>query len=185
MAKLFSYVVAEDKGFAPNPTEGYCTLANCKCRREGGRRRNVVELAKVGDWIVGTGSADKRRSSGHGTLIYAMKVEKNPTLKEYYKDKRFKRRKGNVREQSHRTDTYALISQHYWYFGRNAVHIPEEYRRPLEKRGRGFKSDFKEEFIQDFVKWLECNYDKGERGKSCCNEDKTCTGVCKQTHGKN
>lgn len=54
MVKLFSYVVAEDRGFAPNPTGGYCTLANCKCRHEGIRWRNIVELAKVGDWIVGT-----------------------------------------------------------------------------------------------------------------------------------
>ena len=183
MAKLFSYVVAEDKGFAPNPTGGYCTLANCKCRREGIGRRNVVELANVSDWIVGTGGADKRKSSGHGTLIYAMKVEENLTLKEYYKDKRFKDRKGNVPEQSHRTDTSALISRHYWYFGKKKVCIPKKFQ-PLEKKGRGFKSNFNEEFIKDFTKWLEHNNKKGESGKSCCNGDKTCIRVCKQTKGK-
>ena len=28
--KLFSYVVARDFAFAPNPFHGYCTLATCK-----------------------------------------------------------------------------------------------------------------------------------------------------------
>ena len=30
---LFSYVVARDTGFAPNPSGGYCTLANCKFKK--------------------------------------------------------------------------------------------------------------------------------------------------------
>lgn len=97
-----------------------------------------------------------------------MKVEENPTLKEYYKDKRFKERKGNVREQSHRTDTFAIISRHYWYFGRNRVCIPEKFK-PLEKKGPGFKSNFNEEFIQDFTQRLKHKNNKGECGKPCYN----------------
>ncbi|NQT03441.1 MAG: hypothetical protein HQ580_15550 [Planctomycetes bacterium] len=181
MARLFSYVVAEDKGFAPNPTGGYCTLANCKCRCEGGRWRNVVELAEEGDWIVGTGGADKRKSSGHGTLIYAMRVEESLTLEKYYKDKRFKGRLGNCCNQSHRIDTCALISKHYWYFGREAFRIPKEYLL-LEKKGPGFKNKFKEEFIQGFTKYLESKYPQGVHGKPCCNGDKS--GGCKQTRRK-
>jgi len=183
MSKLFSYVVAKDKGFAPNPTGGYCTLANCKCRSEGIRRRNVVELANVGDWIVGTGGADERKSSGHGTLIYAMRVEENPTLNKYYKDKRFKERKGNCRDRSHRTDTCALISRHFWYFGSNAVSIPEKYLL-LEKKGRGFKNKFKEELIKGFTQWLERKYPPGVHGNPCCNGDEACSGGCKQTRRK-
>ena len=179
MVKLFSYVVAEDKGFAPNPIGGYCTLANCKCRREGSRWRNIVELANEGDWIVGTGGANKRKSSGHGTLIYAMRVEESLTLKQYCKDKRFKNRYGNLPKQSHRIDTCALISQHYWYFGSRAISIPKEYPL-LEKKGPGFRNKFTKKFIQDFTQWLEHQkYAKGEYGKPCCNGDETCAGGCK------
>ena len=44
MAKLFSYVVDHDYGFAPNPFGGFCTLAKCKY---GTTKRNIVELAEA------------------------------------------------------------------------------------------------------------------------------------------
>ncbi len=37
-------------------------------------------MVEVGDWIVGTGGADPRTSSGNGTLIYAMRVDKKSLL---------------------------------------------------------------------------------------------------------
>ena len=49
--KLYSYIVAHDGGFAPNPFWGYCTLANCKPK--------IRQTAKVGDWIVGLSSKPK------------------------------------------------------------------------------------------------------------------------------
>lgn len=71
--KLFSYVVDHDNGFAPNPYYGVCTLAHCKFGRKG--YKNAVELAKVGDWVVGTGGKGKK-SAGHGKLIYAMRKDR-------------------------------------------------------------------------------------------------------------
>src|SRR5882762_6472831 len=47
--RLYSYVVARDFGFAPNPFYGFCTLATCKPR--------IRAHACVGDWVLGTGSA--------------------------------------------------------------------------------------------------------------------------------
>lgn len=41
----FSYVVARDYGFAPNPFGGICTLATCKQR--------IRNNANVNDWIFG------------------------------------------------------------------------------------------------------------------------------------
>ena len=32
MVKLYSYIVAVDSGFAPNPFHGFCTIATCKPR---------------------------------------------------------------------------------------------------------------------------------------------------------
>ena len=49
--KLFSYVVARDYGFAPNPFFSTCTLATCKPK--------IRRTASVGDWIIGTGSKKK------------------------------------------------------------------------------------------------------------------------------
>jgi hypothetical protein len=57
--RLFSYVVARDYGFAPNPFHRHCTLATCK---PGIRAR-----AAVGDWVIGTGAKTKYRLEGHLT----------------------------------------------------------------------------------------------------------------------
>lgn len=59
--KLYSYVVARDYGFAPNPFYAACTLATCKPR--------IRKTAKPNDWVLGTGCAERKRS---GTLVYAM-----------------------------------------------------------------------------------------------------------------
>ncbi len=88
--KIFSYVVDHDNGFSPNPYYGVCTLAHCKFSKTD--RKNVVELAQKGDWVIGTGGNGKR-SAGHGKLIYAMRVDKILTLKQYYHDRRFRKKK--------------------------------------------------------------------------------------------
>lgn len=170
MTRLFSYVVGHDVGFAPNPFDGYCTLARCKYKREGARHRNIVELAEIGDWVAGTGG-ERETSAGNGKLIYAMRVDEKLTLADYFCDERFQGRKGNTPDESHRTDTYALVSQHFFYFGNNAIDvgaIPKGHlAHPFEKRGPGYRSDFGEEFIADFVEWLERSYTTGIHGDPC------------------
>ena len=51
MARIHSYVVRYDSGFAPNPFYGYCTLATCK--------PSIRKGADIGDWVVGSGSNDR------------------------------------------------------------------------------------------------------------------------------
>ncbi len=80
---LYSYVVRYDSGFAPNPFYGYCTLATCKPR--------IRRSAQVGDWIVGSGSADQKILQG-GRLVYAMKVSEVLTFNEYFSDDRFQQK---------------------------------------------------------------------------------------------
>src|SRR5712692_10528871 len=53
--KLYSYVVARDYGFAPNPFFGFCTLATCK--------PEIRKAAAIDDWVIGTGS--KRQNRGN------------------------------------------------------------------------------------------------------------------------
>lgn len=121
MTTLFSYVVDHDEGFAPNPFGGFCTLAKCKYRK--GNRRNIVELAQIGDWVAGTGGQNLKKSAGNGKLIYAMRVDEKLTLAAYYVDLRFQGRADNTRDDSDKIDRFVLISQHFFYFGRNAIDI--------------------------------------------------------------
>jgi hypothetical protein len=166
MTRLFSYVVDHDEGFAPHPTSRYCTLAWCKYKTAHRSNRNIVELAEEGDWVVGTGGASGK-SAGRGKLVYAMRVDRKLPLAEYCNDKRFASRFDAVPDPA-RKDRYALISRHFFYFGGAAMPIPARFRtHPLEKGGRGFRRDFDQEFITDFVAWLEATFPVGMSGEPC------------------
>jgi hypothetical protein len=76
---FFTYVTRWDHGFAPNPFHEYCTLATCK----PGIRKKAV----VGDWILGTGSAERDYD---GKAIFLMRVGEMSTFDEYWIDPRFR-----------------------------------------------------------------------------------------------
>lgn len=80
--KCYSYVVVRDYGFAPNPFGPYCTLATCK--------QDIRKSAVVGDWIVGTGSAQHGASE---KLVFAMRVTEKLTFNEYWECPRFQYKK--------------------------------------------------------------------------------------------
>jgi hypothetical protein len=77
--RLYSYIVARDYGFAPNPFHGYCTLATCKPKIRAG--------ANPGDWIVGTGAKTRYDLAGH--LIFAMQVAEVMGYDAFWNDPRF------------------------------------------------------------------------------------------------
>jgi hypothetical protein len=163
MSRLFSYVVDHDYGFAPNPFGGFCTLAKCKY---GSKRRNVIELAEAGDWVAGTGGADLKKSAGRGKLIYAMRVDEIVPLDEYCQAHRGNRVDAEPEDDGQ--DRLALISHHFFYFGRNAVAIADVPREhldhPFEKTGPGHRSDFHEEFVLAFARWLKVTFRVGVHG---------------------
>lgn len=166
MPKLFSYVVDHDYGFAPNPLGGFCTLAKCKFRST---RRNIVELAEVGDWIAGTGGADLRKSAGHGRLVYAMRVDEVVSLDEYCNAHRGRRI--DAEPEADGADRFALMSHHFFYFGRNATDLAEVPQKaldhPFEKQGPGHRSDFSPEFVEVFGGWLQATFKVGVHGPPC------------------
>jgi len=90
------------------------------------------------------------------------------TLADYCKDKQFASR-FDAKLDPPRKDRYVLISGHFFYFGCDAVPIPARFRNyPLEKRGPGFRyKNFTEDFISDFVSWLESNFEPGMNGEPC------------------
>jgi hypothetical protein len=84
--RLYSYVVARDFGFAPNPFFGICTLATCKPK--------IRATAAIGDWIMGTGSKQRDREK---YVVFAMRVTEALTFERYWSDPRFQQKKPNLR----------------------------------------------------------------------------------------
>ena len=163
MAKVFSYVVKRDYGFAPNPFYGVLTLATCK--------QNIRKGANVDDFIIG--NAD----SAHGNkLIYMAKVSEVMTFDKYWTDPRFVCKKpvmngslkklygdniyhhgadgkwiqedshhanndGTVNESNLNRDTgttdRVLVCSEFVYLGRSMICLPIEYENCI-CRGRGY-----------------------------------------------
>ena len=177
--EIFSYVVARDFGFAPNPFHGYCTLSSCKPL--------VRAKAKIGDFIVGT-----RAAPNSDEIIYFMRVTEMLTFQQYWDDPRFEQKRpfffgnladafgdniyhkdihGNwIQEDSHhayedgtpcegniRKDTKSdcvLISNDFTYWGRASVTVPFDLKL-LVKAGPGHKSPiFDEGFKSKFLLWV-------------------------------
>jgi Nucleotide modification associated domain 2 len=185
MMRLYSYVVARDYGFAPNPFGGICTLATCK--------PDIRQRAATGDWVVGLTSVADRDKPG---LLYVMKVDEVLTYDSYWQDARFQLKKpsrigsvkqmfgDNIYHQSplgvwHQADSHhsleggianprniandtksegVLVSRHFTYWGSAAIDVPEQF---LDCNGqsihlnRGYRSNFSEEFVQSFTAWFE------------------------------
>lgn len=117
-ARLYSYVVRWDRGLAPNPFWGFCTLACYKPRiRE-----------KVGDWVVGTGS---KNTVEQNKLVYAAKVTEKVSFEQYSAEKRFRRKiPGAGRKRELGDNIY------YWEKGKPMRH-PFSERNEMEKDLKG------------------------------------------------
>ena len=191
MRKLFSYTVARDYGFAPNPFYGFCTLATCKPR--------IRKSASVGDWIVGAGTKTKGR---YGHLVYAMCVTEAMSFDEYWDDPRFRDKRPNMHasvkkafgdniyhydkttRQWCQTDSHhsykfggknihnvrhdiqvdrVLIGDDFLYCGGSGPKIPSFHGCNLYF-GRGHKHKYREEVVQAFIAWIRSLTEKGYCG---------------------
>lgn len=163
---LHSYVVDHDHGFAPNPSGKYCTLVHCKFSKGG--RKNIVEKASVGDWVMGTGGQSSH-SVGNGRIVYLMRVDEKLPFDRYMRDTRFAGRIDHCDEGQ--GNEFSLVSQHYFYFGRNAIEIsdlpPRLRGAALAKRGPGFRSDLPEHLVTELVSWFERSFEIGMHGDPC------------------
>ena len=173
--KLYSYVVRHDYGFAPNPFWGTCTLATCK--------PEIRRLAQVGDCIVGTGSrADGRHEHLVFVMFvteamtfseywqdgwFASKKPIEPIRcgdkqacgdNIYYKlgPDRWHQRISFHGESELRTDTKVdrvLASTDFAYWGGRGPRIPDRFLRDGLLAGRGYRSRFSKDLVDDFVEW--------------------------------
>jgi hypothetical protein len=86
--RLFSYVVAHDTGFAPNPFHGYCSLACCKPK--------IRSQARPGDLVVGLSRRCQR-------LVFVMRVAEDMSFAGYWDDPRFRAKRPVWRSPSVRS----------------------------------------------------------------------------------
>ena len=75
MSRLFTYIIPIDDGAAPNPFWGVCTLNICK--------PGIRRVAHEGDWVAGFGSKKAPTGDLSGKLVYAMKVTKVLSMRDY------------------------------------------------------------------------------------------------------
>lgn len=182
--RLYSYKVARDFGFAPNPFYGLCTLATCK--------PNIRKAAQVGDWVVGTGSKPNRLE---GRLVFAMEVSETLAFDAYWRDHRFRHKQPNLhgsrmqaygdniyhrdagggwlQEDSHHSlkdgspnpenikhDTKIdrlLVADDFTYWGAGGPEIPSRFRdwNGFDVcAGRGHRCVFPTDLVEAFITWI-------------------------------
>ena len=182
MPRLYSYVVARDYGFAPNPFFGFCTLATCKPQ--------IRRTAAVGDWIVGTGSGRHGRAAH---IVYAMRVTEAMSFNDYWQDHRFRLKRPNMHASIrsafgdniyHRNDVTGewnqvdshhsyqhgtpnaknichdtsvdrvLVSDDFLYWGSSGPRIPPSFRDEICKGGQGHRCRFPADLVSRCIAWL-------------------------------
>lgn len=130
MTRLFTYIVARDYGFAPNPFHAVCTLATCK--------PNIRAAANIGDVVMGKASTLQNRNP-EGRIVYLMRVSETLTFDEYWRDPRFaakqpklngsrKQRYGdNIYHHNHDDAWVQADSHHSWENGVvNEAHLKND-----------------------------------------------------------
>jgi len=194
--RLHSYIVEHDKGFAPNPFHGVCTLAACKPQ--------IRKYAKVGEYIIGTGTK-RRNLQGH--LVYLMKVSKIIGFNDYWEDPQFARKKSvmngslcqrhgdniyhrdvgancwtqedsfhsqkggvpdleNLRVDTGSTDR-VLIADWFIYWGGDGPKIPVGFIEEFVQKGVGHRCIEDEPRIREFVIWAASQGEEGTIGEPC------------------
>jgi hypothetical protein len=166
--RVFRYVVANDGGVAPQPFDGYCTLAVCKPQ--------IRKAAQVGDWVIGF----RGRMAGHVT--YVMQVEEVIPIAKYWSDRRFaNRRPGRTRTPDNfyrlqpdgqfeqvpnevhgpselRKDTggrNVLVSKRFWYFGNASPRIAPELSHLIQRhRGHAVQINRRGDDLERLQLWL-------------------------------
>ena len=187
--RLFSYKLKTDNGFAPNPFFGTLTLACCKPEiRENrmigdyvaGFTSNYLDDSEVGKEkliylmkITGklpfskywsdpryqvkkpeVGSSDLRKQFGdniYEPIPNSSKFKQLPNM--CHCEENIERDLGSLQ---------VLLSTDFYYFGADAIILPEEIRPSVPKGQSGNGTETKDEAkIMKFLAYMEANYSKG------------------------
>jgi hypothetical protein len=183
--RLCSYVVKNDTGFAPNPFWGFCTLAACTPNHQ-----NLC--LEQGDWLLGHSSRVHGNQIIYVMRISEVlgfdKYYRDPRFAEkktdlgswqkrcgdniYYSDAAGRWRQsetayfhtspGDINQDTRYPRVF--ISEHFYYFGENAVDFPHKYISLIQTR-QGCSCNHKAETLQSFISWLEKTYLLGINGQ--------------------
>ena len=152
MNSIFKYVITHDEGTAPCVDNGLLSLCICKPK--------IRRVAVPGDWVIATGS--KVRVSKIPKIVFAAKITKKISMETYalednkrsdsiYEFDGFslihngspihRNEKAQAVDKSGRN---CLLSQKFWYFGQNAIELPNDlYSLYHYGRGHGKINDTK------------------------------------------
>jgi hypothetical protein len=138
-----------DTGFAPHADKDLCFLSGCM-------KTTIEKWAKDGSWVIGIGGNNTGKPD---KIIYAMEVKhaltlkdfkvKYPSRSEYYKHKN--------------PGPNVLVSNHYVYFGNQAIELPKELTGIIKKT-QGCKC-VSDEDIKKLEKHLNAKNTWGKIGK--------------------
>lgn len=191
---FFSYRLAHDYGLAPNPFGGHCTLAVCKSQIRNNKRlktkdwifgtgskhlkspHHLIYAMQMEEkltfdeyWADDRFQYKKPIINGslvqmHGDNFY----HTNPETGEWIQENSAHSSKDGVPNSKHiNRDTkseYVLISKTFFYFGNNAIQIPEQFLE-ICSGGRAPKSiAIPLEVGNGFVVWLQNKYKVGLHG---------------------
>ena len=194
MPTLCTYIVTDDSGLAPNPFWGWCTLAVCTPNRQGAR-------LKKGDWIAGFSTRGRGhrliyvmkvdlRLHMQAYFHDPRFAEKKPDLGGSWKERcgdNFYSQKPDGSWRQHRNrfhlgpdylakDTrrpFVFVARKYWYFGRNAIPVPAEFRALIGKRG--IRVRHPQGLPERFFDWMESDFTPGIMGLPNDNPDIPCS----------
>jgi Nucleotide modification associated domain 2 len=174
---LFTYCIPYDDGAAPNPYWGACTLNICKPKirlaarvgdwvvgteaKSRGLEGKVVYAMKVTkkmtmqeyDSYTKASLLNKVPDWGHqarnrrlGDSIYDFSTPGTPTMRPGVH--------GVGNRVNDLSGDHTLLSTHFYYFGENAVELPEDLKGII-RQGRAHRSTKNNDYRERFLEWLE------------------------------
>lgn len=187
--KLYSYVIPRDFGFAPNPDFDYCTLATCKpiirrCAQVGDwisaygaagsiLYEKLVMLMKVGETLTfdeywnDARFKNKRPNFKKGIKhMYGDNIYHHVGDSWVQEMSHHRNADGSINYANLNRDTKTnrvLISTEFYYFGNNAINIPQEFCM-LIKHGIGHGVCSDKNLIERFLDYMGKEYDMGIHG---------------------
>ena len=209
MASLYSYIVRIDDGAAPNPFNGMCSLAICKpaIRRTAKVGDWIVGLGAIAPpsgtdlsgrvvYAMRVGEILTLReydSFAKQRWPYRIPDIRSAELSRKLGDCIYDYSEGGespkLRPSVHTAANMAtdlsgekvLLSWEYFYFGREAICLPEELH-PIIHQGQGHRRPSNDDYLDSFVEWIQnCGYEIGMHGWPDCrvvfNENGGC-GHC-------
>ncbi len=190
MQTLCTYILTKDTGLAPNPYWGWCTLAVCTPNRQHAR-------VLPGDWIAGFSAKAKGNrliyamelaERIHMNVYYddprfaAKKPKLRGTWMERCGDNFYSQdTTGSWRQHRNRfhlgteyltKDTrnpFVFVATRFWYFGREAVAVPEQLLALVGTRG--IRVNHPSDLATEFCGWVASTYPEGLHGLPTENPD--------------